>query len=341
MLVAQDPPKTTPAKEDDAKFSISVTRVLAPVTVIDREGHFVSGLTPYDFRLFDNGKPQAITEDVAAHPISMVVAIQANAYTENVLKQVQKLGSVFEDLVLGDTGEVAVLAFDHRKQVLSPFTNEPGALKEALKKLHPGSMSSCLNDAVMESINMLRTRPSNRRRVLMVIAESRDGGSEIGVREVLTAAEFANVVIYPINVSHLLTSLTTAPTPNRPDNRPPGAVHLPAGVIDTPTTQGQFNNNFIPMFVEIFKAAKGVFVADPLDVYTKYTGGREYSFMKQGALERAVAEIGEELHSQYLLTFSPNNLSEGGFHEIEVRVAKPELKVRTRNGYWIAAKPTQ
>jgi hypothetical protein len=138
-----------------------------------------------------------------------------------------------------------------------------------------------------------------------------------------------------------LTSLTTAPTPNRPDNRPPGAVHLPAGVIDTPTTQGQFNNNFIPMFVEIFKAAKGVFVADPLDVYTKYTGGREYSFMKQGALERAVAEIGEELHSQYLLTFSPNNLSEGGFHEIEVRVAKPELKVRTRNGYWIAAKPTQ
>jgi VWFA-related protein len=336
---AQQPPK--PEAEKDFVISVPFQFVLAPVTVVDRDGRFVSGLTPYDFRLFDNGKPQRITEDVAAHPISMVVAIQANAATENVIKQVQRLGSVFEDLVLGDTGEIAILAFDHRVQTLTPFTSEPGAVKEALKKLKPGSYSSDLNDAAMAGVNMLKNRPATRRRVLMLISESRDGGSEMGVRDVLTAAEFANIVIYPVNISHLMTSLTTQPIPNRPDNRPPGAVHNPAGIVDTPTTLGQNNNNFFPLLTEIFKDTKGFFVSDPLDVYSKYTGGRGYSFMKQEALEKGVAKIGEELHSQYLLTYSPNNQDEGGFHQIEVRVQKPDLKVRTRNGYWMAAKPTQ
>src|SRR5262249_44216131 len=110
-------------------------------------------------------------------------------------------------------------------------------------------------------------------------------------------------------------------------------------VIDTPTLQGQNNDNFVPMFTEIFKAAKGIFINDPLDIYSKYTGGRQYSFMKQGALERAVQEIGEELHSQYLLTYTPNNLNEAGFHEISVTVLKPDLKVTTRRGYWTAAVP--
>jgi VWFA-related protein len=343
FLAAQDPPKTDPSKPDQSKESVfkeTFKFVVAPVTVIDRDGNFVSGLTPYDFRLFDNGKPQRITEDVADHPISLVVVIQANAATENVIKQVQKIGSVIDGTILGESGEAAVIAFDHRVQKLLPFTSEPGKVAEALKKLKPGSYSSNLNDATMEAINMLRVRPTSRRRAILLIAESRDKGSEMSVREVLTNAEFNDVVIYPVNISHLLTSLTTAPPPPRPDNRPPGAVHLPAGNVSTPTVESQHEmGNYIPVFEEIFKGAKAIFVPNPLEVYSKYTGGREYSFKSQGALERAVSEIGAELHSQYLLLYRPNNESEGGFHEITVQILKPELKVRTRTGYWVAAKP--
>lgn len=345
FLAAQDPPKTNPSKPDQTKEGDLVIKetfkfVIAPVTVTDRDGNFVSGLTPYDFRLFDNGKPQRITEDVADHPISLVVVIQANAATEHVIKQVQKIGSVIDGTILGETGEVAVIAFDHRVQKLLPFTSEQGKVGEALKKLKPGSYSSNLNDATMEAVNMLRVRPNTRRRAILLISESRDKGSEMSVREVLTNAEFNDVVIYPVNISHLLTSLTTAPPPPRPDNRPPGAVHLPAGVVSTPTTESQHaTGNYIPLFVEIFKGAKSIFVPNPLEVYSKYTGGREYSFKSQGALERAVSEIGAELHSQYLLTYLPNNPTEGGFHEITVQILKPDLKVRTRTGYWVAAKP--
>ena len=52
-----------------------------------------------------------------------------------------------------------------------------------------------------------------------------------------------------------------------------------------------------------------------------------------------ISGIGDELHSQYLLSYSPNNQTEGGFHEIKVVVNRPKLEVRTRPGYWVAGRP--
>jgi len=192
----------------------------------------------------------------------------------------------------------------------------------------------------MAGINLLRNRPRERRRVMLIISENRDKGSTIKERDVLMAAEFANVPIYSVNISQWLASLTATPQPGRPDNRPPGAHHLPAGIVETPTTESQNNmGNWVPLFKDVFDATKSIFVPNPLVVYTRYTGGREFSFQTQKALERDVSQIGEELHSQYLLTYSPSNQNEAGFHQIVVEVQKPSLSVRTRDGYWLAGKP--
>lgn len=339
LLAAQDPPKPDP-KDNDPVIRESFKFVLAPVTVLDKGGNFVNGLTQYDFRLFDNGKPQRITEDVASHPLSLVVAIQQNTDVEKILPQIQKLGSIFEALVLGENGEMALLGFDHRIQTLVEFTTDTDKIDAGFKKLKSGSSTSALNDAAIAGINMLRTRPPSRRRVLMLIAENRDKGSEIKEREVLSAAEFANVVVYSINVSELLAALTSKAQPPRPNPLPPGAQHLPAGIVNTPTTDSQMAmGNWVPLFKDIFDKAKSVFIPNPLTVFTKYTGGREFSFKTQRTLEHDVSLVGEELHSQYLLTYSPNNQSEPGFHQIVVEVLKPSLQVRTRDGYWLAGKP--
>ncbi len=329
--------------QDDTDKPISITTriVLAPVTVLDKSGAFVPGLTAYDFRLLDNGKVQKITEDMTSHPISMVVAIQANADVEKILPSIQRLSTIFQSLVLGEEGEMAVLCFDHRVQTLTPFTNDAAQIDAAFKKLKPGGYVSALNDAAMQGINMLKSRPTNRRRVMVLVSENRDKGSSFKTREVLTEADFRNVYIYSVNVSQLLASLTSKAQPNRPSiySLPPGAVPLPLGQVNTATTESQMNmGNWVPALKDIFDAAKGVFVPDPLDVYTKYTGGRQFSFKSQKTLERDVAQLGDELHSQYLLSYSPNNLDEGGYHHIVVEVQKPGLTVRTRDGYWIAAK---
>src|SRR5260370_36753976 len=90
---------SAPGAEDDAIFRITTKYVLAPVIVTDKDGHFVNGLTPLDFQLFDNGKPQRISEDVATHPISLVVAIQASAETEQLLPAGNKIGNLLAILV--------------------------------------------------------------------------------------------------------------------------------------------------------------------------------------------------------------------------------------------------
>ena len=138
-----------------------------------------------------------------------------------------------------------------------------------------------------------------------------------------------------------MAGLTSKPIPPPPQPIPTTAQHFPAGGAPTPTTvDQQYNNgNAIPLFIDIFKSVKSIFVDDALDVFTRYTGGKQYSFIKEKALERAVTALGEELHSQYLLSYTPNNLSEGGFHEIKVVVNRPNLEVRTRPGYWVAARP--
>jgi len=303
-------------------------------------GNIVSGLTPLDFELYDNGKLQKITEDATTHPISMVVAVQSSANMEKLLPDIQKIGSLFSGLVLGENGEIAVMSFDHRLQIMTEFTSDADKISAGFKKIKIGSGASHLNDAAMESVNMLARRDKARRRVLLLISETRDNGSEMHVRDVLTKAEFQNVAVYAVEVSHLLTSLTGKTEPPRPSAIPPEARHLPAGVIGTQTTDAQQNmGDYSPVIKEIFTAVKAIFISNPQEVFTKYTGGREYSYMSRKGLEDAIRKVGEEIHSQYLLTYLPNNPGEGGYHEIEVRVLKPNLKVTTRPGYWSAAKP--
>lgn len=334
-------PIPSPADDSSQKIGgITVRIVMAPVTVTDRSGNIVEGLQPSDFRLYDNGKLQRVTEDMTSHPLSLVVAVQANAQVEKILPQIQRLGALLQAQVLGDEGEVAVLEFDHRVQTLTDFTSDPDKIVAALKKIKAGSWTSRLNDATIEAINMLKSRPATRRRALLLISEAGDKGSQIRAREVLSASEFANVVIYSIDISHFLASLTATPPPLAPDNRPPGAVHLPMGNVMTPTIESQLQlGNWVPLLKDIFDEAKGVFVKNPLEVYTAYSGGRQYSFMNQRALDNAVSDLGTELHSQYLLTYSPNNQQEPGFHNIVVQVTKPDLIIRTRDGYYLAGTP--
>jgi VWFA-related protein len=313
--------------------------VMAPVIVHDLRGNIVNGLTPLDFELYDNGKLQKITEDATTHPISMVVAVQASANMEKLLPDIRKIGSLFTGLVLGVDGEMAVLAFDHRVQTMTEFTSDPDKIANAFKNIKIGSTPNHVNDAAADAVAMLRKRDKSRRRILLLISETRDSGSSRTVRDVLTEAEFRDVTVYAVEVSHLLTSLTSQHEPPRPNAIPPEARYHPAGVIGTPTLDAQENmGDYSPVIKEIFTAVKAIFISNPQEVYTKYTGGREYSYMTQKGLQKAIADIGDEIHSQYLLTYLPNNTNEGGYHEIEVKVLKRDLKVTARQGYWTAAK---
>ena len=122
--------------------------------------------------------------------------------------------------------------------------------------------------------------------------------------------------------------------------------NVPAGGAQTPTTVAQMTGqpgygiDFAPLIREIMLSVKDVFVDNPVEIFTRYTGGKEYSFVTQEDLERALGEISTELHNQYLITYNPNNKLEGGYHRIRVEITglgRGGLEVRTRPGYWMAA----
>jgi VWFA-related protein len=310
---------------------------------VDKEGSYVQGLKPSDFELYDNGAPQTIQVDESFAPVSVVVAIQADAKVEAVLPKIKKIGSVLNNLLAGDQGEVAVVCFDHRIQKLQDFTNDTQKVEDALAKIKPGSSSSRLIDAIEESTRMLTSRPKERRRIILLISESRDKGSSAKVRETLTQSEIGNVMIYALNMSRLFTELTAKPGYPRPDAIPAEARHMPAGGAATPTTAAQmtgspgYGANFVPLITEMFRGVKAVFIDNPVEVFTKYSGGREIPFVTQAALERAVSEVGREIHNQYIISYNPNNKVEGGFHTIQVVVKRNGLEPpRTRPGYWLA-----
>lgn len=318
-----------------------VTNVVAPTTVLDQDDKIVNGLQPHDFVLKDNDKLQDIKVDVTFQPIDVVLVVQADGVTEEVLPRVKKLGPLLENLVIGEQGTVAIIAFDHRIRVMQDFTSDGAKIKTALEKINAGSSTARQWDAVNEAARMLSKRDKNRRRIILLISETRDKGSEGRGRETLLAVEFANVQVYTVNMSRFVNTLMAKTPVPRPDPIPPSARHMPAGGAATPTTVQQYQGtgNVLPAFVEVFRQAKAVFIPNPAEVLTRFTGGREFGFVSQKALEEAVSQIGEELHSQYLVSYNPNNKLEGGWHSIKVEVRRAGLKVRTRPGYWLAGVP--
>jgi VWFA-related protein len=183
---------------------------------------------------------------------------------------------------------------------------------------------------------------------VLLISETRDYGSQGRSKETLLGAQVYNVSVYAVDISRFVTTLLAKPQPPRPTQLPPSAQPLPSGVPRTPTTvQQTFGTEggraeFIPLMVELFRDVRDVFKSNPVELFTKGTGGTEYGFTRQRGLEEAISRISTELHSQYLVSYTPNNREEGGFHEITVEVARRSdtgaVKVHTRPGYWVASK---
>jgi hypothetical protein len=238
----------------------------------------------------------------------MVVAIQANAMADKILPQVTKIGAMLKPIVLGDQGEAAVIAYDARVRLMQPFTNDADDITKAVKNLHAGSTHGRTIDAVEQSIFLLSHRDKNRRRILLMIGEGRDDGSQARARETLQKAQLTNVAIYWIDMSHIVSKLTEAPPDPRPDNSLPASHPMPGGVPSTPTTMAQATGanggsaDAIPLMEEIFKDVKHIFQVAPATLFTKGTGGSQFSFVSQRGLENAISEISEQLHSQYLIT---------------------------------------
>lgn len=327
-LVAQSP-----------TFDVQSRLVLVPVVVTDAKGHAIEDLGNADFRVSDNGRRLQATVDTFATgvaPIALVVAVQSSGISAPVLAKVRKIGSMIQPLITGERGCAALLSFSERVEWLQPCTTDVDALSCAFQELRPGDdTSGRMVDAVDEAIAHLRTRV-NVRRVLLLISESRDRGSNKDVDSVVVAAQSAGVTVYAATYSAMKTAFTAKPSdtgpahvregvpvPSREPESPPGRERVPIPPpqqrVDLPAAIVELSRLHIPKTTEVLSAA---------------TGGTAFPFTRQKGLENAIRKLGDELHSQYVVSFIPDDPSPG-YHRIDVQVVRSgDFRIRARPGYW-------
>ena len=197
---------------------VTIRNVLVPTTVFDRSSAgYVNGLKTTDFKLFDNDKEQKISTDFSYEPLSVVMVIQANSAVEAMLPKLKSVGVLLHGLVTGETGDVAVLAFDHRIRQIQDWTNDADRLDDSLQKITAGSSTARTIDAVLEADRMLvRHDPQGRRRrVIMLFSQGYDKGSEAKSAETVQKMQFDEVVVYAIDISKFMSGLTKPPIATR------------------------------------------------------------------------------------------------------------------------------
>jgi VWFA-related protein len=339
-----------PPKDVQTKLKVQVALVNTPVTVRNSRGDMVHNLEAESFKITDNGVPQQISHfDLGGDPISMVILIETSSRIEPLLPAMSKTGIVFTQTVMGPTGEAAIVGFNDSVDKLQDFTTNSDLIENTIAHLAEGTSGSRLYDAMAVGVEMLSSRPQatadkpGRRRVLMILSEATDDGSEVKLGEVLRKAQLSNVTIYSVGLSTTRADLQAKPRDTRPQMTPPGTFPLPPvpGTVQTPTSEENRYGNIDLMALAVW-AVKNIHdqVMDhALEVAATATGGEHLATFKDRSIQKAIDEIGGELHSQYTISYTPTGSDASGYHEIKVNVVGKDtknLKVRSRPGYYLA-----
>jgi VWFA-related protein len=333
-----------------AKLKVQVALVNMPVTVRNAKGDMVNDLDAKDFRITDNGVEQKISHfDLGGDPLSLVILIETSSRIEPLLPGMRKTGILFTQTVMGPEGEAAVVGFNDAVDKLQDFTSDGDTIENVVAHLQTGTSGSKLYDAIAVGVDMLSGRMPQptadrpgRRRVMLVMSETVDAGSEAKLGEVLRKAQLANVTIYSVGLSTTRSELKGKPRDNQPAPiAPPGIMTLPAppGTVQTPAGQDIASASGVDLLglaIWAVQHADNKVKDHAMEVACVATGGAHLSTYKDRTIEKVIDEIGGELHSQYTISYAPSDSDAIGYHEIKVDVDRKNLKVRTRPGYYVA-----
>ena len=326
----------------DTRFTARSRLVIVPVNVTDATGAAMPGLEREDFVLLDEGRPQKFSVesiDTGVAPIALVVAIETAGISRAAVENIRKVGAMIQPLVTGERGCAGLITFAGRLDWVEECTKDPDALAGAFQKLRVSEQQTKarLLDAASSAIEHLKRR-ENARRVLLLISESRDRGSETKLEEVAAAAQAAGVSVYTLTYSAWSTAFTSkapvgeqkpAKTPTTPQEAMGTYSGGPSTKLDPKIPPPEQRVDIIGGIRELSHMNQ----PKVTDALTKATGGAMFSFTRLKGLENAIRKFGEDLHSQYLLTFMPDQ-ARPGYHAVQVKVKRPgTFQVRARPGY--------
>lgn len=300
----QQPVTQTPTtgQQEDQQGEVVTTyirRVRLPITVLDKKGQFVSGLTVNDFLVLEDKKPQQIetfSDESQSFPVYLGVLMDTSPSTAGKLKFEQDSAKNFIYTVTRlRKDKVAFATFDHEITLRQDFTDKLDLLDRAVDSVKKPGTQTALYDAIWQFCDeKMRSAPG--RRVLVIITDGDDTYSRATINDAIDIAQRTETTIFAISTKAGFSGTV------------PG---VEAGQV---SDRGDRD----------------------LEKLTAETGGTAFFTGDILALERSFTKISKELRSQYIVTYKPTNgRYDGSYRRVEVKLAsgRDGMKIRTRRGY--------
>ena len=275
-------------------FRSAIDVVSMNVTVTDATTRDVTDLTEKDFEIYEDGVKQDLT---LFNRTNLPVALSLLIDTSSSMEDRM---ATAQDAAIGFVRKLRpadmseVIGFDSRAEVLQKFTNNPAELEQAIRKTVAGGSTS-LNNALYISLKGLKKIP---------------------VRQ---EDEIRRQAIVLLSDGEDTSSLVSFDDVLDLARRSETAIYAIGLMEEGPGTQSKG-------FREATYALRQL---------ATDTGGRAFFPADIKSLASVYGQIYDELSSQYTVGYtSKNPRRDGAWRRLVVRVARPNVQARTKQGYF-------
>jgi VWFA-related protein len=326
----QQPPRPT--------FRTGTNVVRVDVTVIDRSGHPVTGLTPEDFEVREDGQPQAITSfklvEASGQPtdeLSLPIRGPEHAAAEAARDDVRVFLFFWDEYHINEQRSTYIAKQALTRIVLDAFG--PTDLVAIMDPLTPTDAIRFTRDRreLANHVHKLRGRrgiyfPRSLVEEEHLRAPSQYGGIEV-IRQQVTTSSIRAAAGYLGSIKEGRKSLVLISETLGPTRSASESTDIMRDIMRAANDTNTAIYVFDPRGLQV-----GGRTSDMLDTIAYGTGGQP--MITNDFAAQFTRMVVNPASAFYLLGYAKEVAADGKFHEIKVRVKRPGLEVRARNGYW-------
>src|SRR5881398_1232674 len=211
-IAAQTPKPTaspTPDPGQEKPVVVTTRRVRLPITVTDKKGQFVGGLSQGDFQVMEDKVPQQIdsfsNEQNNNLPLYVGVLMDTSPSTAGKLKFEQESAMNFIQTVVRPRRDRVLFAtFDDQITLRQDFTDRLELLDRAVFAIKKTGEKTALYDAIWQFCDE-KMRSAQGRRALVVITDGEDTYSRADMNDAIDIAQRTETTIFAISTKSGLT----------------------------------------------------------------------------------------------------------------------------------------
>ncbi|MGH9450324.1 MAG: VWA domain-containing protein [Terriglobia bacterium] len=182
-------------------YTLSTTTNLVNLSVLveDNDGDPIKNLQKDNFRVFDDGVQQTVTNFGAVQsPMTVCMVVEFSNEWWPLLYQALESAYSFVQ-VMRPNDYIAVVTFDLKPHILTDFTHDRSQVLGALHELQfPGFSEIDLYDALSFTVD--RMKDVQGRKAILAIVSGYDTFSKLTYDQMLKIAKSSNTPIYPVSI---------------------------------------------------------------------------------------------------------------------------------------------